>query len=130
MRYPFPKADLHFHLDGSMVPEVTWKLAQERGIKMPTDTLEEFKAYLVRTANCGDVGEYLSRFDLNTAILQDKEALREITYTTIRNIADTYDYVEIRFAPQLHTEKLINQKDGIAEENGAGRELHDRSRQL
>ena len=113
MKYPFPKADLHFHLDGSMVPEITWKLAKERNIEMPANSLEEFMAYLVRTANCGDVGEYLSRFDLNTAILQDFEALREITYTTIQNVADTLDYVEIRFAPQLHTQKELTQRQAI-----------------
>ena len=47
MKYSFPKVDLHFHLDGSMVPETTWRLAKERGIKLPTETLEEFKKYLV-----------------------------------------------------------------------------------
>ena len=113
MKYPFPKADLHFHLDGSMVPETTFRLAKERNVALPTETIEEFKEYLVRTADCGDVGEYLARFALPTAILQDKKALYETTYDTIKNVKDTLAYAEIRFAPQLNTEKELTQADAI-----------------
>ena len=112
-KYPFPKVDLHFHLDGSMVPEVTWKLAKERNVKLPAETLAEFKQFLIDTADCGDVGEYLARFDIPTAILQDEAALEETIYTTIENVKDDLCYGEIRFAPQLHTHKQLNQEDVI-----------------
>ncbi len=39
-KYPFPKVDLHFHLDGSMVPETTFRLAKDRNVELPTETLE------------------------------------------------------------------------------------------
>jgi len=113
MKYPFPKVDLHFHLDGSMPPETTWRLAKERNVKLPAESLEEFKQFLVRTADCGDVGEYLARFDIPTAILQDKQALIETTYDVIKNVKDSLSYLEIRFAPQLHTEKGLTQQDAI-----------------
>lgn len=112
-KYPFPKVDLHFHLDGSMVPETTWRLAKERNVSLPANTLEEFKEFLVRTADCGDVGEYLARFDIPTAILQDEKTLEETTYDSIRNVSNDLCYVEIRFAPQLHTEKGLSQKEAI-----------------
>lgn len=113
IKYPFPKVDLHFHLDGSMVPEVTWKLAKERNVKLPTETLKQFKQFLADTADCGDVGEYLARFDLPTAILQDEAALEETIYTTIENVKDYLCYAEIRFAPQLHTKKGLTQRKVI-----------------
>ena len=112
-KYPFLKVDLHFHLDGSMVPETTWRLAKERNVTLPASTLDEFKDFLVRTADCGDVGEYLARFDIPTAILQDKQALIETTYDTIKNVKDSLCYCEIRFAPQLHTLKGLTQQDAI-----------------
>ena len=108
-KYPFPKVDLHFHLDGSMVPEVTWKLAKERNIKLPAETLEGFKQFLADTADCGDVGEYLARFDLPTAILQDEAALWKQSIRQLKMLKITCD-AEIRFAPQLHTKKGLTQK--------------------
>ncbi len=114
MKYNFPKVDLHFHLDGSMIPETTWKLAAERGIKLPADNLDDFKQFLKDTANCGDVYEYLARFSMPTEILQDADALYETTYATIRECAAIgYEYVEIRFAPQLHVLKSLTQKDAV-----------------
>lgn len=114
MKYDFPKVDLHFHLDGSMLPEVTWKLANERGIALPADSLEGFRKYNADTADCQDVMEYLSRFDLSTAILQDHDALAESAYTIIRHIAQQgLCYAEIRFAPQLHTLKGMSQNDAV-----------------
>lgn len=113
-KYPFPKTDLHFHLDGSMIPEVTWQLAKERNVELPAETLDDFKEFLIRTADCGDVGEFLARFDLSTAILQDKEALFTTTYATIQNLAEGgLAYVEIRFAPQLHILKGLSQRETI-----------------
>ena len=114
MTYDFPKLDLHFHLDGSMIPEVTWKLAAERNVKLPADNIEEFKEFLARTADCGDVGEYLARFSMPTEILQDKAALYETTYSIIELIAKIgLVYTEIRFAPQLHILKGLTQADAI-----------------
>ena len=49
-RYPFPKVDLHLHLDGSMLPETAWELAHERGIAMPADNLEDFRTFIIVTA--------------------------------------------------------------------------------
>lgn len=114
MKYDFPKIDLHFHLDGSMLPELTWKLASERNVKLPADNIDEFKEFLIRTADCGDVGEYLARFSMPTEILQDKAALYETTYAIIEHIAKIgLVYTEIRFAPQLHILKGMSQADAI-----------------
>ena len=45
-----PKIELHLHLDGAVPPETMWRMAQEKGLALPTDTLEDFRTWLVRTA--------------------------------------------------------------------------------
>ena len=75
MKYDFPKIDLHLHLDGSMLPESAWEMAKERNVKMPADNLEDFKKFIVVTADCRSVNEYLEKFELPLQIMQDKEAI-------------------------------------------------------
>ena len=57
-----PKIELHLHLDGAVPPETMWRMAQEKGLALPADTLEDFRTWLVRTADCRDVNTYLARF--------------------------------------------------------------------
>lgn len=113
-RYPFPKIDLHLHLDGSMLPETAWELAYERGIPMPAGTLEEFRTFLVVTADCRSVNEYLKRFEMPLSILQDKASLTRVTRELIELLAaQGLAYAEIRFAPQLHTREGLAQRDAV-----------------
>ncbi len=105
-KYPFPKVDLHCHLDGSLVHESIYNLAKERNIDVPGETLEGFIDYMVATANVKDFYEYLERFNFPTLVLQDKEALVKSTYDLLERLDSLgLVYAEIRFAPQLHTKK-------------------------
>lgn len=113
-RYPFPKIDLHLHLDGSMLPETAWELARERNIPMPADTLEEFRNFIVLTADCKSVNEYLKRFEMPLSILQDRDSLARVTRELVSLLsAQGLAYAEIRFAPQLHTRKGMAQRDAV-----------------
>ncbi|MDD2591656.1 MAG: adenosine deaminase [Erysipelotrichaceae bacterium] len=114
MKFPFPKIDLHFHLDGSMLPELAWELAKERNLKLPADNLEDFREFIVLTSDCESVYDYLERFEMPTMILQDKDALTRTAYHIIKHVAKQgLVYAEIRFAPQLHTQKGLSQKDSV-----------------
>ena len=73
--YPFPKIDLHLHLDGSMLPETAWELAHEQGVKLPAEDLESFRRFIVVSADCRSVNEYLKRFDMPLALMQDKDSI-------------------------------------------------------
>ncbi|MCD8035979.1 MAG: adenosine deaminase [Clostridiales bacterium] len=114
MKYDFPKLDLHLHLDGSMLPESAWEMAKERGVKMPADNLEDFKKFIIVTADCRDVNEYLEKFELPLQIMQDKEAIiRTARELVIMLASQGLVYAEIRFAPQLHMRKGLTQDDAI-----------------
>lgn len=113
-KYDFPKIDLHLHLDGSMLPESAWEMAAERGIALPADTLEAFRHFIVVTADCRSVNEYLKRFEMPLQILQDRAALERTAYELVQLLAGQgLRYAEIRFAPQLHLRKNLTQRDAV-----------------
>ena len=115
MKYDFPKIDLHLHLDGSMLPESAWEMAKERNVKMPADNLEDFKKFIVVTADCRSVNEYLEKFELPLQIMQDKEAIIRTARELVLLLASQgLVYAEIRFAPQLHTRKGLTQADSMS----------------
>ena len=113
-KYSFPKIDLHLHLDGSMLPESAWEMAAERGIALPADTLEDFRHFIVVTADCRSVNEYLKRFEMPLQILQDRASLERTAYELVCLLAGQgLRYAEIRFAPQLHLRKELTQRDAV-----------------
>lgn len=113
-RYPFPKIDLHLHLDGSVLPETAWELAQAKGVAMPAATLEGYRAYIRSAANCGSVNEYLKLFGLPLQIMQDAASITRITRELVELLCrQGLAYAEIRFAPQLHTREGLTQRQAI-----------------
>ena len=116
MKYPFPKADLHFHLDGAIVPEVGWKIAQKNDVDLDLKDFDEYlKLTTVPTTGVEvDVFEYLAKFDAIVKLMQTRENLIEITHSTIKRARDEgLVYLEIRFAPQKHQEKGMSQKEAV-----------------
>ncbi|MFQ6937864.1 MAG: adenosine deaminase family protein [Oscillospiraceae bacterium] len=117
-----PKIELHLHLDGAVPPETMWRMAQEKHVSLPVDTLDEFYAWLVKTADCRDVNTYLARFELPLQLMQDAPGITRITCDVLTTLArQGHIYDELRFAPQLHTRAGLRQQDAI-EAVLAGRE--------
>ena len=106
---------IDLHLDGSLPVNTVVKLAKMQDIKLPTDDINELKyQYLMVNKDCKDLTEYLERFDLPLKLMQTKESL-------IISVADVLTelknqglvYAEIRFAPQLHLQKGLTQREVI-----------------
>ncbi|RMH04112.1 MAG: adenosine deaminase family protein [Planctomycetota bacterium] len=98
-----PKSDLHLHLDGSLRPATLLELAAERGVRLPARS----ERGLMRTVfkeRYADLPEYLRGFALTCAVLQDGESLERAAYELcLDNQAEGVRYIEVRFAPQLHS---------------------------
>ncbi len=113
-RYPFPKAELHLHLDGAVRPETAWELAAAQGVPMPADTLEGYRDFIRAGTVCGSVNEYLERFELPLRIMQDPESIARITKELIETLSSQgVALAEIRFAPQLHARKGLTQSQAV-----------------
>ena len=92
-----PKIELHCHLDGSLSrPFIEKRLGR-------TVRPEELSV----SENCTSLNEYLEKFALPGSVMQTEEALKEAALDVCAQMKEQgLKYVEIRFAPQLHTKKV------------------------
>jgi adenosine deaminase len=109
-----PKCDLHVHLDGSLRIKTLIELAQAAKVKLPSYT-EEGMLEKVFKDQYIDLPDYLRGFDYSIAVMQTPENLERIAYEFAwDNINEGVCYVEVRFAPQFHVNKLMSVEGVIA----------------
>lgn len=85
-----PKIELHCHLDGSLSMDFFEKRlgreVKERELRVEKD--------------CRNLSEYLAKFKMPLACLQDEEAFRAAGYDILKTLnSENVRYAEIRFAP-------------------------------
>ncbi|MDT9025613.1 adenosine deaminase [Rossellomorea yichunensis] len=109
-----PKIELHCHLDGSVRPETIIDIAKRDGIHIPSFDIEEMKEELIAPLDCESLDEYLEKFSIPNAVMQSKENLKRITFELYEDAAkENVKYMEVRFAPLLHTQKGLSVKEII-----------------
>ena len=105
-----PKALLHDHLDGGLRPQTVVEIAEEIGYRgLPTTDPEELGAWFVQAADSGSLERYLETFSHTVGVMQTAEALRRVAKECAIDLAaDGVVYAEVRFAPELHTERGLS----------------------
>lgn len=116
-----PKVLLHDHLDGGVRPQTVIDLAAETGYRnLPSHDSEELARHFVRGANRRSLDLYLETFAHTIGVMQTPEALHRVAKECAEDLAsDGIVYAEVRFAPELHTEKGLSH-DEIVEAVIAG----------
>ncbi|MDF3131242.1 adenosine deaminase family protein [Kiritimatiellaeota bacterium B1221] len=103
-----PKTDLHVHLDGSLRISTLLELAAEQGVELPGKNEAELKEKVFK-AQYKDLPEYLAGFQYTVAVMQNEAALERIAREFAEdNLAENVRYLEVRFAPQLHTSQGLS----------------------
>jgi len=102
-----PKVLLHDHLDGGLRPQTVIDLAQESDYSaLPSTDADELARWFSEAAYSGSLERYLETFQHTVGVTQSAGALSRVARECAEDLAgDGVVYAEVRFAPELHTER-------------------------
>ena len=102
-----PKALLHDHLDGGLRPSTIVDLAAEFGYAgLPTSDPDELAAWIRRGADRKSLELYLETFAHTVGVMQERDAIIRVAAECAEDLAaDGVVYAEVRYAPELSTER-------------------------
>jgi len=102
-----PKVLLHDHLDGGLRPRTVIDLASEYGYDgLPTTDPDDLAKWFTRGADRKSLELYLETFDHTFGVMQDRDAIIRVAAECAEDLAaDGVVYAEVRYAPELSTEK-------------------------
>ena len=105
-----PKVLLHDHLDGGLRPATVVELAAETGYdSLPTTDVDELAAWFTAGAARKDLVLYLETFQHTVGVMQTHDALVRVARECAEDLADDgVVYAEVRFAPELHTDRGLS----------------------
>jgi adenosine deaminase len=116
-----PKALLHDHLDGGLRPATVIDLAREYGYDaLPTTDVGELATWFRRGADRKSLELYLETFAHTFGVMQERDAIIRVAAECAEDLAaDGVAYAEVRYAPELSTERGLT-LDQVTEANLEG----------
>jgi len=116
-----PKALLHDHLDGGLRPSTVIDLAREFHYDaLPTTDVDELSAWFRRGADRKSLELYLETFAHTFGVMQERDAIIRVAAECAEDLAaDGVSYAEVRYAPELSTERGMT-LDEVVEANLEG----------
>jgi adenosine deaminase len=99
-----PKAELHLHIEGSLEPELMFRLAKKNQIEIPYKDIED-----VRNAyNFTNLQTFLDIYYAGANVLITQEDFYDLTWEYIlKCVEDNVIHTEIFFDPQTHTARGV-----------------------
>jgi adenosine deaminase len=99
-----PKAELHLHIEGTLEPELLFKMASRNGCRLKHESVEALrKAY-----HFDNLQSFLDIYYQGAQVLQTEQDFFDLTFAYLsRAAADNVRHVEIFFDPQTHTDRGI-----------------------
>jgi adenosine deaminase len=99
-----PKAELHLHIEGTLEPELMFRLAQKNGITIPYNSVDEVKnAYQFQ-----NLQDFLDIYYAGANVLITEQDFFDLTWAYLQKAhSQNIVHVEIFFDPQTHTHRGI-----------------------
>jgi adenosine deaminase len=99
-----PKAELHIHIEGSLEPELIFKLAERNNVTLPYASVEALRAAYAFT----DLQSFLDIYYAGASVLLQEADFFDMAWAYIeRAAADHVVHAELFFDPQTHTARGV-----------------------
>ena len=100
-----PKAELHLHIEGTLEPELMFKLAKRNNIKIPFENINDVKS----AYNFSNLVSFLNIFYQGSNVLVKEQDFFDLTWAyTLKCKEDNVVHTEIFFDPQTHINRGIH----------------------
>jgi adenosine deaminase len=100
-----PKAELHLHIEGSLEPELKFKLAKRNDIQLPYKSVEEMRA----SYSFHDLSSFLPIYYEGMSVLLTEADFYELGMAYFEKAkSQNVKYAEIFFDPQAHTSRGVS----------------------
>ncbi|WP_158896848.1 MULTISPECIES: adenosine deaminase [unclassified Pseudomonas] len=99
-----PKAELHLHLEGTLEPELLFKLAERHGVALPWGDVEALRA----AYNFGNLQEFLDLYYAGADVLRTEQDFYDLTWAYLLKCKEqNVIHTEPFFDPQTHTDRGV-----------------------
>jgi adenosine deaminase len=100
-----PKAELHVHVEGTLEPELAFRLAAKHGIELPYATIEELRA----AYQFEDLQAFLDIYYAGADVLRDADDFHALARSYLRKAhGEGVVHAEMFFDPQTHASRGID----------------------
>ena len=100
-----PKAELHVHIEGTLEPDLLFKIAKRNNINIAYNSVEA----LSEAYNFSCLQDFLDIYYQGAAVLINEQDFYDLTYSYLKKCAEqNVRHTEIMFDPQTHTKRGIS----------------------
>lgn len=120
-----PKAELHVHIEGTLEPELIFKLAQRNGVALAYPSVEALRA----AYDFHDLQSFLDLYYAGASVLVEERDFFDLAWAYFeRAAADNVVHAELFFDPQTHTARGVPIERVILGLHHAARRAHQELR--
>ncbi|MGY5453175.1 adenosine deaminase [Agarivorans sp. MS3-6] len=99
-----PKVELHLHIEGSLEPELMFKLAERNNIVLPYPSVDALK----QAYQFSNLQEFLDLYYQGAEVLQTEQDFYDLAWAYFETCQrDNVLHCEVFFDPQTHTERGV-----------------------